>query len=89
VKLREWGKAIRERDGACQICGAVKFLNAHHILPKEYYKEHMYDLKNGITLCAGKCHRFGKYSAHKNSIFFAKWLQENKPEIYQWILKRL
>lgn len=78
--LTEWSLAIRERDGACQVCGKTPDqgrLNAHHIIPKNFLK-YKYDLSNGMTLCV-TCHQFGKFSAHKNPLWFANWFREQRP----------
>lgn len=68
-KNRTWKKNIRERDGACRVCGSVKRLESHHIIPisvlvkkykietrKQAYEcEEFWNLSNGLTLCR-KCH---------------------------------
>jgi len=76
-QLIEWAMAVKERDKCCQVCGTdKKRLNAHHIIPKNFLK-YKYDLSNGMTLCV-HCHQFGKFSAHKNPIWFANWMRENR-----------
>jgi len=86
--LIEWSLAVRERDKACQVCGTVtKRLNAHHIIPKNFLK-YKYDLSNGITLCVTH-HKFGKFSAHKNAIWFANWMRENRPYDYLTTSQRI
>lgn len=89
-RLEQWSKQVRDRDGnRCQITGCLntKRLNAHHIIPEEYI-ETKYDLMNGITLCPSH-HTFGKLSAHKNAIWFAKWMYQNKFEQYLQVTKFL
>jgi hypothetical protein len=87
--LADWSKKVRERDGgACIVCGSASTLNAHHVLPKENYHEFMYEVINGVTLCPTH-HKFGKYSAHKNPIWFAKYLQEFRCEQYNWACKNV
>lgn len=89
--LRKWSKAILTRDGLmCQVCGAKHGaknykgnrvnLNAHHIIDKQSIETRLL-LDNGIALCP-KCHKFGNYSAHKNSVWFACWLAINKPDVF-------
>jgi 5-methylcytosine-specific restriction endonuclease McrA len=87
--LINWSKIVRNRDGnKCVVCKTTEHLNAHHILEKRYYGAIKYDPNVGVTVCA-KCHLFSKYSAHKNGVWFTLWLQENRPEQYDWILKNL
>ena len=88
IALGEWSKKVRERDRfKCAMCGRTECrLQAHHILPKKYWPEHMYDLSNGICLCP-RCHAFCKTSAHQSGIYFAIWLSKNRSEQYADILK--
>ena len=89
-KLKQWSIDVRNRDNnICQICGTTKFLNAHHILPKEAkrYRDLRFDIDNGITLCS-KHHKYSyQNSPHKNPLVFITWLIHNKSEqlskIYQ------
>ena len=81
-KLQEWSKEIR-KDGVCEVCGATKNLDSHHLLQKEYWPEHKLNLNNGIALCK-RCHKFGKFAFHKNSIWSSDWLEKNRPEKYDW-----
>lgn len=76
-----WGKIVRERDGRCLCCGVSTFLNAHHLLPKEYYPLYMFDLDNGFTLCS-KHHKWGKPSAHRCGIWFSCFLMKGFPKIF-------
>ena len=50
-ELRKWSKAVKDRDGCCQICGSRKKLHAHHIIPKAKWLSGAYLLNNGVTLC--------------------------------------
>jgi len=63
-------------------------LNAHHLLEKRYYPEHKCNPMNGILLCP-KCHSFGKFSAHKNGIWFALWLKKNNTIKYEWVKRNV
>jgi 5-methylcytosine-specific restriction endonuclease McrA len=84
--LAQWSIDVRTRDGfKCSICGKSEFLNSHHVICKERFKEHQFDIQNGITLCAG-CHKLGSFSAHRHALFFIWWLQSNRPEQYAYIL---
>jgi hypothetical protein len=86
-ELKEWGKRIRS-VGKCEVCDSGNNLNAHHILDKVFYKRLRLELKNGICLCV-RCHKFGMYSAHRNPIWFAMWLKENKKKQFEWIVKKM
>lgn len=48
----------------------------------------MFELLNGVTLCPTH-HKFGKYSAHKNSIWFAKFLKNNRKNQYDWAMENV
>lgn len=84
-KDQVWSKTVRERDGnKCVLCGeSPKALNAHHILPKEFYPTLRHEEMNGISVCPMKCHR---REAHWNGVVFAIWLQENRPEQWAWVV---
>lgn len=86
--LLDWSKKVRDRDQKCVVCGRTDHLNAHHILPKENYKEFMFELINGVTLCPIH-HKFGKYSAHKNPIWFSEFLKIFNLEQYCWAVANL
>jgi hypothetical protein len=43
---------------------------------------------NGVCLCPSH-HKFGKYSAHRNALWFARWLQENLPDKFNWAIEHL
>lgn len=58
-------------------------LNVHHLLPKERYREFRTVVENGITLCP-KHHKWDRYSAHRNPVWFVLWLRANRPEQYKW-----
>jgi len=86
----EWRKEILARfDNKCAIhpCDKTKYLNAHHLVPQEF-KEFQRCLNNGIALCPSH-HELGKFSAHRNPIWFCKWLSKNHPELYWIAIDRL
>ena len=84
----KWSRRIRERDGMCVICGAHnKRLNAHHLVPRQFL-EYRWEMDNGISLCV-HCHNFGKFSAHKNPLWFAQWMRENKKYEFLKAMERL
>ena len=79
-KDSEWSALIRKTYPTCMICGKNKWLNAHHLIPREIMKtRHL--LSNGVTLCA-KHHKWDIYSAHKNSFWFLLQLKKKMPEKY-------
>ena len=84
----KWSRRVRERDKCYQICGAKeKRLNAHHLVPRQFL-EFRHELDNGIALCV-HCHNFGKFSAHKNPLWFANWLKLNKENDYTKAMVRI
>jgi 5-methylcytosine-specific restriction endonuclease McrA len=83
-QLKAWSVRCRAA-GACAICGTDKYLNAHHILQKEVYPELKFVDENAICLCVNH-HKFGKYSAHRNGIWFTQWLQTNQPTQFNWAI---
>ena len=74
----------------CAICGKENSkeapLNAHHIMPRQMFSGLRFSPQNGIALCP-KCHKMGKWSAHKGGIWFAEWLRTHAPEKYEYCLK--
>src|ERR1035437_10547988 len=55
-RLKKWSLSVKARDGKnCMQCGGNERLHSHHLKAKSEYPELMYDLDNGITLCAS-CH---------------------------------
>lgn len=85
-QLEIWSKKVRERDGnKCVLCGSTEHLNAHHLMPKKFWKDYRLELNNGITLCC-KCHSFGKWSVHRGVGDYELFcfLQKNRPEQWNW-----
>jgi len=85
---KAWALKVKERDGfKCIVCGSKLYLNSHHLFPRER-KDTKFDLSNGVTLCV-KHHMFSRIlSAHNNPIEFFLWLQKNRIEQWNYILKR-
>ena len=89
-----WNLAVKTRDNwTCQICGKYVKENPHnchehHIFDKTNFKEFAIDVMNGITLCY-RDHKVGELSPHMNALFFAIWLEKNKPEQYAYIFDKL
>ncbi len=83
-KDKQWRIDIMsEYNGECVICGNKIRPNAHHIIPRTF-KETRWDVKNGIILCPLH-HRFGKFSAHKNALWFINWLRANEEDKYKYL----
>lgn len=77
-----WSQIITSQ-GFCSVCGAGQ-VNAHHLITRRVTATR-HSLLNGICLCA-KHHQFDpKLSAHGSPLAFAVWLQENRPDQWQWI----
>lgn len=97
IEKRERNKARKEwRDNIiisfsykCAIpgCETAKKLNAHHIIPREFI-ETRYDSKNGIALCPTH-HSFGKFSAHKNALWFSEFLRKEYPAHFEYLNQKL
>lgn len=88
-QLNHWSKEVRQRDeNKCVICGKDRYIQAHHILPKRFFRKFALEIDNGISLCPAH-HCFGKFSAHMNSVWFSEWLKNNRPEQYYTALERL
>jgi len=86
----------RERAGyACEVCGMKKGdlhngkpqrVEAHHLFSRSIKDSPLkFDMMDLICVCTLH-HKTGRYSAHKNPIWFAEWLKKHKPEQYQYIL---
>lgn len=89
VLWNQCSKEIRERDNnQCVICGKTGLLHVHHILPKERFKDLKFDPLNLISLCPS-CHRFSRYSAHKNGLFFSEFLRLKRPIQYQYCMNKI
>lgn len=86
--MKEWRLLVKKINGdKCVICGSSIRVNCHHIIPKEFH-ETRYEGVNGITLCP-KHHKFGKFSAHKNGLWFIDWLLGNQPNRYEYLTTQI
>jgi len=88
-KDKEWRKKIMEKfDYTCAFCPETKRINAHHIIPRSF-KELRWNVENGIALCP-KHHKFGKFSAHKNPLWFFNHCEKLKiPIKTQYLLMEM
>ena len=86
---KEWCRLCKERDGSvCSVCGKPsKQLNVHHLVPRNF-TEWALDIDNGLCLCPG-CHTLGRWSAHKNPIWFTDWLCVNRFKQYMLARRRI
>lgn len=72
-KDKEWANRVKLNcNNMCSICGSKNRLNAHHIIPREF-KETRWLVENGVALCP-RHHKFGLFSAHRNSYWFVQLL---------------
>ena len=84
---RKWAEVVKDRaHSKCEVCGEPDSkahpLNAHHIMPRQNFSGLRFDPMNGVALCP-KCHKFGKFSAHKGGIWFGSWLSANRFDRYK------
>jgi len=88
-KLRVWADQVKARDGeACVVCGKTGKTVSHHIINARNLKTR-FELDNGIQLCF-YCHKGSLLrSAHTGSLLFFMWLQENRKEQLERLLKLL
>lgn len=90
--LSEWSVKVRNLyDNKCAVCKSTKYVQAHHLIPKERSIngsfEHKYDLNNGIAVCA-MCHRFGIKSFHKNIFWAYEFMVRNEPEKLKYLKEK-
>lgn len=77
-----WRKKVYERDGfTCRLCGKDNvYIEAHHIMPKSKFPLKIFEVGNGITLCAkgrGSCHKRVTGQELRWATLFRKILREN------------
>lgn len=83
-----WAVAVK-RVGHCEISLKTGNLEAHHLIGRDNYL-FRWDLKNGVCLSSYH-HRFAPDMAAHGSTeataAFAIWMEEYKPEQWQWYLE--
>lgn len=91
IKDVEFKLKIKKRDdNKCQMClKNISGINAQvsHLIPKTF-EEYRWEEMNCVLLCY-YCHEAGKYSCHKNPIYFTEWLKNNKNLHYDWVIEKL
>jgi len=66
---KNWANKVKLNfNNKCALCLETKYLNSHHIIPREIKEFRFWEI-NGIALCV-KCHKFGLNSAHRNPLWF-------------------
>lgn len=80
-RYKKWRITIFKRDNfRCQLCGAGKNLEAHHIIKKSLHPELIFDIDNGITLCKD-CHEtYVTGSEQKCQKMFQGMIQKKKEQ---------
>jgi hypothetical protein len=96
--FRLWSEAVRDRcNSTCELCGVKKGdlndnevpikIDAHHFLSRDIKDCPLkFDILNGVGVCPF-CHKFGIPSFHRDPVYTITWLQENRPERYEYVLK--
>ena len=84
--MKLWTMAVHAEFGEkCAVCGSTNLPNAHHIESRIMFKGLRYDPMNGVLLCPTH-HKFGQDSAHMAGCWFARWLANNLPERFDYVL---
>lgn len=86
---RIWSEVVHKRAGGlCEVCGCGGKLDAHHVQPRQICSGLRFEPANGVCLCSSH-HKFGRRSAHKGMLWFARWFQENRPNDYAEVMANL
>jgi len=93
-----WSLAVRGRAGnKCEFCGLgkgdigasgnpINKIDAHHLLSRDIKDCPLkFDIMNSVAVCPFH-HKFGIPSFHRDPITTITWLQENRPDRYEYIL---
>lgn len=83
-----WKELVHKKHGGCcAVCGSTKWVQAHHLIPRELMS-HRHIIQNGMLLCAAH-HRFSFIlSAHKSPIAFSKWVITYHQNTWNWLLRQ-
>ena len=72
---KEWSIRVKNSfNNICAFCDKDKYIQAHHIIPREI-KKFRYNHLNGIALCP-RHHKWGMESAHSNPLWFFMKLEK-------------
>ena len=77
-----WGEVIHKIYTECAVCGKQP-VEAHHLISRANTATR-HAIENGIGLCALHHKWCNKLSAHGAPLAFSEWIQENKPETWEW-----
>ena len=83
-----WSNIIKH-TGRCAYCGAIATyvgLEAHHLIPRRNTTtRHL--IECGLCLCSYHHLYCPKISPHLKPKMFVKWLKENRPNQYRWVVR--
>jgi len=82
-----WGKIIKwlAPFGRCEITACARPAHeAHHIIKRDNLFTR-YKTRNGIGLCVLHHRLDNDFSAHLTKDKFMAWLEEHKPDQFQWV----
>ena len=83
-----WSRYVRLRDRGCAVCGTPEYIQAHHLIRRScYFFRH--NPENGLTLCPQHHEYSNDLSAHGAPWAFDEWLQNARPETWEWFAKNL
>jgi len=86
-RFKVWVDKVKENyNRQCAFCGKEKYLNAHHIIPRDVKGFRFMEI-NGMALCPAH-HKWGLKSAHKNPLWFFIKLEKYFPLKYKVLKKK-
>lgn len=86
---KDWSQVVHSLySNRCAVCGCEGKNDAHHIQPRQICSGLRFDPMNGICLCPSH-HKWGKQSAHKGMLWFVTWLQNNKKDVYDYVMANM
>ena len=85
VADRLFSALVRQRDGACRVCGSTQGLSAHHFVKRRYRKTR-YVFDNAITVCFKDHCRLEDFRHENDAVAIAILGEERYREL--WALAR-
>lgn len=87
-------RSVGKSQAQCEVCVTLPpservnytQLHPHHIIGRNS-RLTRWDLNNRIWLCPTH-HTMGNDSAHRNALWFSAWLQEHKPDQYNYLQEK-